>query len=356
MVGVLAQPAPMARRCSPRLSPFTLTRLAASASRRCRAQGAIRPRSGVHVLAVLHSLAMALDETAKDAAKAIRFSPALNRAGEPIDFVATVTVAFRLILKNNEVKRMCSLNLWTIVLPAHGSGRFRGCPTANNGSAGLSFPRKRNCLLQPRRRSAHVLIGDRPSARRGHLPGKCRDDNARYTLKRDRYILSRVDGAASTSSRSLSIAACSGATAPPNAPTPSSSSTPLTTSSPQTGPQLRHDQLRIRLRQECMIGGLHCQIYDVHPRGSEGFTGRVYIETAAWNIVRFTGFISRVGPRALRHAGKQSKFARCMAQQTCPRSLVTANVYIEEVLRSAFTLIPLSKPSPLWGYGRPRIQ
>jgi len=54
-------------------------------------------RSGVHVLAVLHSLGHGLDETAKDAAKAIRFSPALNRAGEPIDFVATVTVAFRLI-------------------------------------------------------------------------------------------------------------------------------------------------------------------------------------------------------------------------------------------------------------------
>jgi periplasmic protein TonB len=48
----------------------------------------------VHVLEILQALGHGLDETAKEAAMAMRFLPAHNSSGLPVDAIATVTVLF----------------------------------------------------------------------------------------------------------------------------------------------------------------------------------------------------------------------------------------------------------------------
>jgi len=250
---------------------------------------------------------------------------------------------------------MCSLNLWTIVLlltalavSAAAQPQTTAPPDSPSLENVIAFSNLAEEALTSSLATAHLLA-------EGIFQESVADDNARYTLKRDRYILSRVDGAAKHLLTLLIDRGLLGRNGTTQRSDPEQFLDAIDNLLTPDRAQLRHDQYEYAFVKNAMIGGLHCQIYDVHPRGSEGFTGRVYIETAAWNIVRFTGFISRVDRALSVMRGKQSKFrVDVWRSNIAPDRWVTANVYIEEVAPLGVHADSIVKGQVrFWGYGRP---
>jgi hypothetical protein len=135
-------------------------------------------------------------------------------------------------------------------------------------------------------------------------------DDITCRLNSDRYLLMRFDGTAGARKGSLlrdQGLAGRGETVQP-ADTQRLLDGLVHTMTPDWK-QLVPGQYQYTFIKATLLGALHCVVYDVKPLSSDGgFTGRLYLETRTWNIVRYTGSSSQVDEMLSALRAKKSKF------------------------------------------------
>ena len=133
-------------------------------------------------------------------------------------------------------------------------------------------------------------------------------DDVTCRLNRDRYLLARLDGARGASLLSDRGTAGRAVGTQPADDSDSLMSALVAMLTPDGG-LLDPDSYEYTFVNTTILGALHCMVYDISPRGSrDGFTGRVYLETKTWNIVRYTGFSSQVDKMLSPLRNKKSRF------------------------------------------------
>src|SRR6185369_15957552 len=105
---------------------------------------------------------------------------------------------------------------------------------------------------------------------------------------------------------------------------------------------------------------LRCFVYDLQPLQAEpeGFTGRIYLEDRAFNIVRFTGKSPRVDALLASLRGLHSVFhIDAWRVNVSKNKWVPAYVYVEEVPALDATAQPLLRGQiRFWAYDRTPVQ
>jgi hypothetical protein len=252
---------------------------------------------------------------------------------------------------------MRSVTIWTVILAAvvlalsaAAQPQTLRPPDAPSLENDIAFSNRAEEALTSSLATAHILA-------EAIFQESVAVDDSRYGLNRDRYILSRFDGA--TGPRPFTLLTDRGLLGRKDSAKSADSEHLLDAIHNLLTPdwaQLRPGQYEFTFVKNATVGTLHCQVYDVRPRDSaEGFTGRLYIETAGWNIVRFTGFSSRVDQALSVMRGKQSRFrVDVWRSNIAPDRWVTANVYIEEVAPLGVHADSVVKGQVrFWGYGHP---
>src|ERR1035438_4522424 len=178
----------------------------------------------------------------------------------------------------------------------------------------------------------------------------------RCLLSRDRYLLMRFDGL--NGARTASLLADRGLLGRRDPDQPSDTQRLLDALIHTMTPDwklLASGRYEYTFVKAALTGALHSLVYDVKPLGSEaGFTGRIYVDTRNWTIVRYSGISTQADEMLSALRGKKSKFRLDGWRANVKKDVwLPAWVYLEEVAPLGTPAESIAKGQVrFWGYAQ----